>query len=167
MTAGGDNQEDREGVSGLPQDPIVRSLRPDPALPPEAFLTLSGFLGDSDREGCRRLYLTRDLTYFAEFRAEDVLRVSAVPADQPPFLGDEGTQVTIRRDATISYTRTRTGRPIDEFDLNMRLASADLQKKAPDMADGTLVTYGCFSCPDSITCGTPNTCIASSCHPLV
>ena len=63
-----------------------------------------GFLGDSDRPGFRRLYFTRDLDYYAEFRTDDVVRIESIPADQPPFPGDEATRLTLRRDATVEYT---------------------------------------------------------------
>ena len=62
--AGGDDQYPSEvGAEGIdrPQDPIVTSLRPDPAQPPEPVLRMSGFLGDSDRPGFRRLYFTRSV----------------------------------------------------------------------------------------------------------
>jgi hypothetical protein len=106
-----------------PQDPIVERLRPDPAQPAEAALALSGFLGDSDRPGFRRLYFTRDLDYYAEFRTEDVLLLSPIPAEEAPFPGDEATRVTLRRDATFDYTRTRKARPVDDFDLDLRLGA--------------------------------------------
>jgi hypothetical protein len=92
--AGDDDQYASEGAEeGIdrPQDPIVASLRPDPAQPPEPVLRMSGFLGDSDRPGFRRLYFTRDIDYYAEFRVEDVVHMAAIPAKAPPFLGDEAT----------------------------------------------------------------------------
>ena len=81
-----------------------------------------GFLGDSDRPGFRRLYFTRDLDYYAEFRTDDVVRIESIPADQPPFPGDEATRLTLRRDATVEYTRVRTPHSIDEFDADVRLS---------------------------------------------
>src|SRR5215207_11283373 len=83
---------------------FVERIRPDPSEPPERVRILEGLLGDSDREGYRRLYFTPELDYYAEFRAEDVLFSEPIPSDQPPFLGQEATTVGIRRDATIDYT---------------------------------------------------------------
>jgi hypothetical protein len=103
------------------QDPIVGRLRPDPAQRPEPALELTGFLGDSDRPGFRRLYFTRTLDYYCEFRMEDVLHTAGVPAGEAPFAGEEATRLSLKMDATVEYTRTRTARPPDEFDLDVRL----------------------------------------------
>lgn len=62
-----------------PQDPLVERLRPDPSQLPETGLTVSGLLGDSDRPGHRRLYLTKGLDYFIEFSVGDVLDSSRIP----------------------------------------------------------------------------------------
>jgi hypothetical protein len=80
-----------------------------------------GFLGDSDRSGFRRLYFTRDLDYYAEVRVEDVVQIDSIPADQQPFPGDEATRLTLRRDATVEYTRVRVPQSINEFDADVRL----------------------------------------------
>jgi len=104
------------------QDPLVERLRPDPSQPPTPVLVLEGLLGNSDRAGFRRLYLTRQLDYYAEFRDEDVLDVVKIEPDQPPFVGEQASRVTLRRDATIEYTRVQTAPPLGEFDLDVRLA---------------------------------------------
>src|SRR5918997_5052952 len=114
--------EERREPENLGQDPFVERRRPDPSQPPEPVRILEGLLGDSDREGYKRLYFTRELDNYAEFRTEDVLFSEPIPPDQPPFLGQQATRVGIRRDATIEYTRVRTPRPVDEFDLDVRLA---------------------------------------------
>jgi hypothetical protein len=103
------------------QDPIVERLRPDPAQQPEPTVTMAGFRGDSDRPGFRRLYFTRGLDYYAEFRDEDVIGISAIPAEVAPFPGEEATRVTLRRDAQVAFTRTRTAGPPDDFDLDIRI----------------------------------------------
>src|SRR5215213_6842077 len=115
------NDEERQDREELGQDPYVERMRPDPSEPPERVRVLEGLLGDSDREGYKRLYFTRELDYYAEFRAEDVGFSEPIPSDQPPFLGQQATRVGIRRDATIEYTQVRTPRPVDEFDLDIRL----------------------------------------------
>ena len=119
-----DEEDRRAGAGERPQDPLVERLRPDPSQPPQAVLTLAGLLGDSDRPGFRRLYFTRDLDYYAEFRTEDVVDTASIPPSQPPFLGDEATRLTLKRDAVVTYTRVRSPRPIDEFDLDVRLGAA-------------------------------------------
>ncbi|MGR4877868.1 hypothetical protein ACIPUC_00195 [Streptomyces sp. LARHCF249] len=103
-----------------PQDPLVERLRPDPSRLPEAGLTMHGFLGDSDRSGRRRLYLTTKLDYFVEFSVDDVLDSSRIPAEKAPFPGIEATRVTFRKGAEISYTHSTSVRPPDEFDLDLR-----------------------------------------------
>jgi hypothetical protein len=119
-----DPEEERGGPEDeLSQDPFVERLRPDPSEPPIPIRVLEGLLGSSDREGYWRLYFTRELDYYAEFRAEDVVYSEPIPPDQPPFLGQQATRVGIRRDATIEYTRVRTPRPVDEFDLDIRLGA--------------------------------------------
>jgi hypothetical protein len=52
-----------------------------------------------------------------------VLAYADIPPDQPPFLGEQATRVTLRRDATVAFTRTQHARPLDEFDLDVRLAA--------------------------------------------
>ena len=67
------NEEGPGGPEDLGQDHFVERRRPDPSQPPEPVRELVGFLGDSDREGYLRLSFTRELDYYAEFRAEDVV----------------------------------------------------------------------------------------------
>ena len=153
---------DQHGGAGeRPQDPIVERRRPDPTQLPVPTLTMAGFLGDSDREGCRRLYFSSDLDYYAEFRVDDVVEVEAIPAGQAPFRGEQATRLTLRRGATVEYTRVRTARPVDEFDLDVRfgrrrgpIVSARLPEMTPP-GPGCLLpmTPGDVDCPN-----TPGTC---------
>jgi hypothetical protein len=115
------NGEERGDREELGQDPFVERMRPDPSEPPEQVRVLEGLLGDSDRGGYKRLYFTRELDYYAEFRQDDVVFAEPIPSDQPPFLGQQATRVGIRRSATVEYTRVRAHRPVDEFDLDVRL----------------------------------------------
>lgn len=123
MATGGDQESGEESPSReeRPQDPLVERLRPDPAEPPQRVITHSGLLGNSDRPGYQRLYFNRALDHYAEFRTDDVVHTEPIPPDQPPFLGEQATRVTLKRDATIDYTRSRRARPLDEFDLDIRL----------------------------------------------
>jgi hypothetical protein len=81
------NNERPGGPDDLGQDPFVERRRLDPSQRPEPVRELVGFLGESDREGYLRLYFTRELDYYAEFRTEDVIFSEPFPADQLPFLG--------------------------------------------------------------------------------
>jgi hypothetical protein len=155
-----DPEEERGGPEDeLSQDPFVERLRPDPSEPPIPVRVLEGLLGSSDREGYWRLYFTRELDYYAEFRAEDVVYSEPIPPDQPPFLGQQATRVGIRRDATIEYTRVRTPRPVDEFDLDVRLGGAPSRGGALPL--GTEQTRclqnTCETC-DTVCAATCNTC---------
>jgi hypothetical protein len=124
---------------------------------------MTGFLGDSDRPGFRRLYFTRDLTAYAEFRGEDVLHIARIPPEESPFRGEEATRVTLRRDATVDYTRSRRTPAFDEFDLDVqfgRLMSARLPN-VPYLTDSC--EHGCP--PSDLWCErvTPGTC-AETCQ---
>ena len=146
-----DDAQDTSGGSAegadRPQDPIVDRLRPSPAERPDAAVRMSGFLGDSDRPGFRRLYFTRDLDYYADFRVDDVLQIEPIPAEERPFRGDQATRVTIRRDATVEYTRTHTAQEVDEFDLDVQLRGRRTGRAPAVMAR-------MFGCPTDDTCAT-------------
>jgi hypothetical protein len=138
-------------------DPHVERLRPDPAEPPQRVVELEGLLGDSDRPGFRRLYFTRSLTYYAEFRTEDVVFTEAVPPEQPPLAGLESSRVGIKAGAPIEYTRTSTAKPADEFDLDVRVA-APRQPGVPTLMADTWEA----ECPGPSRfgdCGTDFTCV--------
>jgi hypothetical protein len=135
---------DRGQADDRPQDPLVERRRPDPAQPPERTRTLQGLLGDSDRPGMRRLYFTAELDVYAEFRTEDVVSVADIPADRAPFLGEQATRVELRRDAAIDFTRTRQRRPVDEFDLDVRLAARAGADIGPGGGPATWGEQGCY-----------------------
>jgi hypothetical protein len=163
-----DSPDPSEGGSRQ-QDPLVGRLRPDPAQPAKPALTLVGFLGDSDREGFRRLYFTRELDNYVEFRAEDVLDAGPIPPDQPPYLGDEATQLTVRRDAGLEFTRERAGRPLDEFDLDLQLSSARFKFTGPEFLSAETCVVNCRltpthfgPCPTEVGC---ETVVGPSCYP--
>ncbi|PBC76051.1 hypothetical protein BX265_0749 [Streptomyces sp. TLI_235] len=92
-----------------------------PTEQPARTITLNGLLGDSDRAGRRRLYFNKQLDYYAEFDTSDVLSVKTVDTGEPPFVGLEATQVTLRRDATVQFTQVKRAAPVDDFDLDLRL----------------------------------------------
>ena len=160
-----DDERSEEDLGSRPQDPFVERLRPDPSEPPTRVMVLDGLLGDSDRPGFRRLYFTSELDHYAEFRADQVLSVETLPADRPPFPGQESTRVTLPRDATVDYTRTRTARPVDEFDLDVRLGPAGGMIPGPGTweAECPGPTWG--ECPTFVTCvSCPDTCQITICR---
>lgn len=147
---------DRADAADRPQDPLVERARPDPSQPAEATKTLAGALGDSDRPGFRRLYFTAELDYYAEFRTDDVLSVNDITHDQPPFLGEQATRVTLRRDATVDFTRTQGARALDEFDLDVRLAARAPLLAAQPFTKGLVCqrpTQGCADTWPLTQCG--------------
>ena len=165
------DQESRGGPEDLGQDPFVERLRPDPSQPPERVRILEGLLGDSDREGYKRLYFNRELDHYAEFRTEDVVFSEPIPSEQPPFLGQQATRVGLRREATIEYTRLRTPRPVDEFDLDVRLGAPRGLTAEEEQFDCTRRRTGCpppdtfggeRTCDNSPTCGW--TCVGVTCE---
>jgi hypothetical protein len=175
--------EERREPENLGQDPFVERRRPDPSQPPEPVRILEGLLGDSDREGYKRLYFTRELDNYAEFRTEDVVFREPIPSEQAPLVGLEATRVGIRRDAAIEYTRVRAPRPVDEFDLDVRLGGAPTRRPATTIntcfeltcfaentCGGEATCFGGFTCGGEDTCANTcantcvNTCVGFTCN---
>jgi hypothetical protein len=94
--------DDKSGSDDKKQDPRVARLRPDPTQPPKRVHRLIGLWGDSDRDGFGRLYLTSGLDTYAEFRLGDVVATEEIPADEPPFLGEQATRLELRDEAVAS-----------------------------------------------------------------
>jgi hypothetical protein len=153
-----DEQQSRDpgeaagGPEQLRQDPFVERLRRDPSQPPQPVRVLEGLLGNSDRAGYHRIYFTRELDTYAEFRAEDVVYREPIPPDQPPLQGLDASRVGLRREAPVWYTQVRTPRPVDEFDLDIRLARLGPRRGVAALAQTACETH-CDACP---TCA--NTC---------
>jgi hypothetical protein len=149
---------------GIEQDPWVERLRPEPSAPPSEVATLEGLAGKSDRDGWARIYFNTSLTYYAEFRREDVVYTEAVPAEQAPMKGLKSTRVGVRKDAVIEYTRTTRARPRGGMDLDVQLAAARPRLAAqPDTFFDCPATigvecptqpFGCVTDPNR-TCGCP------------
>ena len=138
-----DTSRERRDAEDRPQDPLVERLRPDPSEPPEPTRTLAGLLGDSDRPGYRRLYFTAELDYYAEFRSADVIDYSDIPPDQPPFLGEPATRASLKRDAAVEFTHAQKARPLDEFDLDVRLGADRAALAASTFGCGDTEFFGC------------------------
>ena len=139
-------------------DPRVQRWRPDPAAPAAPPRTLSGLWGNSDRPGYRRLYLSRSLRTYAEFRLDQVVEAVDVDPSQPPFLGEKGTRVTLRHDATVDITQSHSAATLDPFDLDIRIGRRIVSAELPEMSvlEPCLLgaTPGDVLCDTSQTCGT-------------
>jgi len=135
----------------LPQHPFVKSVRSAPSQPTKKTVVLIGLPGDSDQPEQQRLYLTAKLNYYVEFPVSAILSTETVPPDQSPIAGQEATQVTISRDATVRYVTETSPRPIDEFDLDVRLGAAGGPAAVPTTRGGeaTCIQDGC---PTDATC---------------
>ena len=162
--------EEKKGGKTIQQDPYVGQMRPDPSAPPSAVLVLEGLAGDSDRADWVRLYLNRSLTYYAEFRREDVAFVEDVPAEESKIAGRKATRAGLRQDAVVEYTRTTRAQPGDAFDLDVQLAAGKSPTAAAVPATHTCAN-GCVSlqsdcvCPTDVTCHTCQTrCNQATCH---
>lgn len=171
MSSENQSPEDSSGIGDRPSDAFVSERISSPNELPARTLTLSGLLGDSDRPGFRRLYFNKQLDYYAEFASADVVSVSTVPKDQPPFIGLESTKVELRRDATVNFTQVRAAVPLDEFDLDLRLAARrrvfpvgaqTWEAECPGPTWGGCQTdFACGTdneCPSGWTVCKPNTC---------
>jgi hypothetical protein len=159
---------DSSDIAGRPADPFVSARLPNPGDAPLQTLTLSGLLGDSDRERRRRLYFSTRLDYYAEFLTDDVVTVEDIPADQPPFVGLDATRVTLKRDAKIDFVHTRVA-AADDFDLDIRLQGMPPSGAAVPAGLTDDPTCGgrrtCFTCPGQGTCQTcdQQTCGGRTC----
>jgi hypothetical protein len=173
MASKNDESADPTGIGGRPADPFVRDALAGGEVTPPRVLRLSGLLGDSDRPGMRRLYLTKELDYYVEFSTGDVVSVESVPTDQAPFLGVEATAVNVRREAALSFTRTRVATPLDQFDLEVRLGTGsfagglqpaetwEAECPGPSWGGGCGTDFGCPSandCPSGWTVCKPAGC---------
>jgi hypothetical protein len=107
-TNGTESESSSDPIGTREQDARVAYGRATPDSPARPGLTLVGFLGDSHREGYRRLYLDDGLTVFVEFNVEFVVYDNQLPAGQSPFLGEPATSVTFQLDAELEFEHTRT-----------------------------------------------------------
>jgi hypothetical protein len=144
------------GAQDRPQDPHVQRLRPDPSQAGTPPRVLRGLWGDSDRPGYRRLYFSRLLDWYAEFRLQDVVAVEDVPPEKPPFLGERASRVALRPDAPVDITRSRAASAVDAFDLDVRFGYPIVSAELPNNS----VLEPCLLCatPGEVTCDTSQTC---------
>ena len=110
----------RFDIAGRAEDDLVRRAGVG-AAGPVAGLTITGFLGNSPRDGYRRIYLDRSLERYVEFAVDHILDGREVPAGESPFVGEQATSVRLRPDARVDVARTVSA---DAFDLQTRLGDA-------------------------------------------
>jgi hypothetical protein len=90
------NERLSKELGSLKADWIARVVR-DPSQPANA-TTLTGYLGDSAKDGHARLYFDVDLSSYVDIPADDLLHAQRLPQDQSP-LGE--VIVWIRRTAKL------------------------------------------------------------------
>lgn len=164
------SEEAPDSIEDRRPDPRVGKYRPDPSEPPAPVRTLHGFWGDSDRPGFRRLYFSASLNSYAEFRVSDVLEATDVPPNQAPFLGEQVTRVTLRRDAQVDITHSRTAGTVDAFDLDVRFGTRrgshqlnELSASEPCMLPDTGNDVGCSQISCATCFGNVTCCDYASC----
>lgn len=148
---------ENDDIAKRPPDPFVAARISDPKAGPQPALTLVGLLGDSDRPGRRRLYLTTRLDYWVEIRTEDVLTVEDVGPDQPPFQGLDATRITVVRDARLDYVRTASAGG-DPFAVQPLAAQAQLRMAPAETWEAECPGPSWGGCPTDIGCPTANDC---------
>ena len=169
----------RDDQGTFEQDPFVDRLRPEPSTPPAEVATLEGLAGKSDRDGWARIYFNTSLTYYAEFRREDVAFTEAIPPEQPPMPGLKCTRVGVKKDAVIEYTRStraRTRRVRSRFAADIRSSEpgatrhlrrlpGDDRRRVPDAAVRMRhrSTCGCHTGRTDCVCPTLDTCRRTVC----
>jgi hypothetical protein len=151
-----------------PEHPLVGSLRKDPARPATPTVAVTGLFGRSDDPEKRRVYFSRELAYYAEFRVEDVVLYESVPVEESPIPDYEATRVTLHRGSRIDFTYARTDSLVaeDQFDLDIRLGLQDLTSTGGGTCDTCATSTTCQTCTGQCrprTMGTQHsTCM--SCH---
>ena len=124
-------EEEPRGPEGLEPDFIVEKLVPDPSEPAVPAIVLEGLIGRSARDGYWRLYFTSDLNSYAEFRKEDVLHHEPSAKEQPPFVGLESTNLWVKRDAEVTYTRLVSPSQVQASFLEGDIATGSTAEAGP------------------------------------
>lgn len=151
-----DTASSDESAGSGRQDPIVERLRPDPAQPALRTTTLRGFLGNSELEGHQRIYFTRTLDYYAEFRSVDAVQITAIPAEDSPFPGEPASMVELPPGVTVNFVRAQVTPETSLFDLDIRPADLPYDPYTPVFID-TSHTCDIFDTTcGGAGCGDPN-----------
>lgn len=102
----------------LSPDPQVvgREAQPGSAL---VSRTLLGFLGESDRPGLCRLYLTPEFDEYYDIRADDVLERERLPEEDAELAG---SVLRVKRNAVVYHARSEI------LDLQLRMLEGEITK---------------------------------------
>jgi hypothetical protein len=124
----------------LAQDRIVDQLAPDPGSH-QPLTILTGFLGQSSREGFWRLYLTPELDEYVEFAEDDVVQTEEATKEQAPF---GGSSVWLRQGAPVTHTQVSTRQVQAEF-LSGSITAGYMGAAAPAAVGAAGVVRNCPS----------------------
>jgi hypothetical protein len=125
---------------------------------PAGIVTLTGLFKKVD-DTRHRVYLTRDLSSYAEYDAGDFLGSEKVDAENSPIPGEEAARVTLKRGARVSFVHSvRTSVTADnQSDLDVRTGvapGAGTVAYGPHHTLFKTATYG----PDHTIIKTTKTC---------
>lgn len=67
-------------------DEFIKNVIPDPAQP-QGTLFVRAYLGESNKEGCVRLYHDPGLNYYADIKKEDIVYLLKIPKTFDPLGG--------------------------------------------------------------------------------
>jgi hypothetical protein len=93
---------------------------------PKPTVTVTGLFANSDDDEKKRVYLSPQFDYYADFLVSDVLYYETVPPDYSPISGYAVTRFTLKRGSQITFTYVRTQSLIadDQFDIDIRVEGA-------------------------------------------
>jgi hypothetical protein len=162
--------DDNNAAGSLEPDELVQKLIPDPARAAPEVTVLTGWVGQSTREGYVRMYLVADLSEYVVFPAEDVVHHEKVPTGRA---GLAATRVWLRQTTELQHTRKIPKAGQRQF-LAGTVAAGFLSRfPRPGLQGGgfhtgrggALVSVPpqasvCFSCP---TEGGEDTCVPATC----
>jgi hypothetical protein len=103
----------------LNEDPLVAALVPDPSAGPPDTTVLHGYVGNSTRANCWRLYLDATLASYVEVSEDDILHHRQI-AD------DGGTLVWVPKSLELKVTRVSSTTIQAEF-LSGAIAAGRMQ----------------------------------------
>jgi hypothetical protein len=139
-------------------DPIVDRLVSDPKSNPD-IKVLSGFVGNSSKEGYVRLYINTEMNEFIDILEDDVIERHSTSSETNP-LG--GSVLWVKKSANLQYTRIESVQVQADF-----LKGSIVDQNVPSLITdaGAFVFYKknqgvisiparitpCFSCPDTLS----------------
>jgi hypothetical protein len=143
----GAEREQHGHQEGLEPDPLAERLTPDGAV------MLVGILGRGPTDEDWYLFLNREMTRRAEFKASDVLHSEKIREEDPPFLGAQATRVYLRRGARVVYTTTRSREVQAEFlrgDIGTALTAEAVPAGLPGAEEIPQITFSPWGCGSAI-----------------